>query len=276
MPKLSLLAALGLILSTLPAQAQSVPQRWSFELTSGVLMTGDLATTSFTADFSNFGGTVVQRDGGVLDVVPSAVYGFETGYRITENIHIGASWMHSRGRFRMSFPALASDPGDFNLEGLLLAGFDFQFGQGETQVESGFSQAVTDVYLGSVRVELPTLDGWFFPFLNFGAGLLTQRSTNDVIYTTFEGPIPAQFQLLELQGINPVSLNGLSSFKIRETDPVLQLGMGFRASLSERVGGVRRHHSDRQRPEQHQRRVDHARRRGRSGLQSVPVLRDAV
>jgi hypothetical protein len=231
---LGLVAAL--VLPLRPAHAQTEPHRWSGEFLTGILAQGDLASARFAADFSGFGGNVVERTGGTLDVVTSGMFGVRTGYRVANNLYVMGSWQHSEGRYRIIFPALASDTGDFNLEGLILAGQDFVFTGTETRAESAVSTAVTDFYVGALRYEFPTMNGWFYPYLPGGGGWFTQRSSGDVIDITYQGPLPAFEQFAEIAGINTVGLGGLSVFKIHSSEPLLSVGAGFRASIGRKWG----------------------------------------
>ena len=236
--KRALLLALVVVsvLPLRPASAQTETARWTGEFLAGLLVQGELATARFAADFSGFGGNVVVRQGGTLDVVPTGMFGVRTGYRVANNLYLLASWQHSEGRYRIVFPALASDTGDFNLEGLILAGNDFLFAGPDTRAESATSTAVSDFYLASVRFEFPTMDGWFFPYMTTGAGWFTQRSQGDVIEVTFQGELPPFEQFAEIAGINTVGLSGLSVFKIHSSEPLFSIGAGFRASLGKKWG----------------------------------------
>jgi hypothetical protein len=225
----------GVLLSS-GVSAQTQPFRWTADLYTGVLAQGSLASADFIADFSNFGGVVVQRSGGSLDVVTSAIFGIRGGYRLSDRFHVTARWGHSEGRYRISFPAQASDPGDFNLEGLILGAFDFQYAGSDTRPESALSLAVTDVYLAAIRYEVPTLNRWLFPFVTVGGGIFTQRSQGDVIEATFQGPVPAQWQIAEIAGGNPLTASGLSAFKINSKDLLVSIGAGFRASIGRKWG----------------------------------------
>jgi hypothetical protein len=214
------------------ATAQQAPERARFEFVSGVLLSGAIANADFAADFSSFGGALIRRSGGTLDVDPSVWYGVRGSYRINERLSLSGTWMHSRGRFRVQFPALASVSGNFDLEGLLLAGDDFGIGG----AEQAMSDAITDVYLASASWEFPVLERWALPYLTLGGGIYTQRSDGNVIAFEYEGDLPPFVEALDNVGMTQAEVLGLSVFGVRETNPVLAFGAGVRVSLAERWG----------------------------------------
>ncbi len=236
MRKVSALVALGLLSIAGSARAQNAPDLFRFDWIGGVLLTGDLANAAFVADFTSFGGTRTERTGGHVDVDPSPWYGFETTYRINDRFSISGTWMHSRGRFRIQYPALSSEEGTFDLEGLLLAAEDFQnFGTG-SRAESAMNDAVTDVFLASLVYEIPILRRWAFPYATAGAGAYKLKSDGAVVEVKYEEEIPARLEGLLASGGNPLELQGISVFGIDALDPVIAVGAGIRVSLSDRWG----------------------------------------
>jgi len=220
------------------AHAQRQIERFRVEWMTGFLLQGDLASASFTADFGAFGGQFIQRDQGSLSVDPSMWYGVQGTWRLSENLSVAGSWVHSRGRYRVQFPSLASGGGNFDLEGLLLATLDFQAQQlGSSEAERAMSDALTDVYLASATWEFPSLDRWLFPYLRVGAGIFQQRSDGNVFQFRYNGPVPGPVQQTEgVQGQLTEASWGLSIFQIDETNPTISWGGGFRASLARQWG----------------------------------------
>jgi hypothetical protein len=222
------------------ASAQRLPDRARLDWVTGFLMQGALAEASFSADFGQFGGQLIERDEGTLSIDPSAWYGVRGSYRFSENLTVFGSWMHSRGRFRVQFPAEASVEGDFDLEGLLMATLDFQSGtldENATEAESAMSDALTDVYLASATYELPTLDRWFFPYVSLGAGLFKQKSNGDVIQFRYAGAVPTGVEVTE--GVfesRSESQLGLSIFQVDQKNFMMSFGGGFRVSLAKQWG----------------------------------------
>jgi hypothetical protein len=219
------------------ASAQVTPDLVRFEAVTGFVLQGDLASAEFFADYTPFGGPLVHRTDGALDVDPAIWFGLRTSYRLTNRIGLSASWMHTVARFRIRFPALASDPGDFDLEGLLLGTLDFMQQAGtSSRAERAMGDAVTDVYLLAGRVEFPALRRWLFPYVTLGGGILQQKSRGDVIQFEYDGPLPPFAEQARSQGLNEASFFGVSVFSIDETDPVLSIGGGLRISLSKKWG----------------------------------------
>jgi hypothetical protein len=217
--------------------AQTAPDRMRFEWLGGVLFQGNLASATFQLDTTPFGGVVIQRSGGALDVDPSFSYGLRASYRYTERVSLQGTWLHSEGRYRVLFPALSTDPGDFDLEALLLAGFDFQTGTtGGQRAESALSIAKTDFYLASFRYEIPVMRRWLYPYASLGAGIFRQRSDGSVFRLQFERDEPPGITLSEMSGVDPLGQVGISIFSIDSTDWLLGVGAGARASISPRWG----------------------------------------
>ncbi|MCA9752782.1 MAG: hypothetical protein KC591_11370 [Gemmatimonadetes bacterium] len=232
------LAVLAAFVFAPAARAQTAEHRWSGEIVTGFLAQGKLADSRFAADFSTFGGTVVERSGGALDVVTSPLIGVRVGYRVRRDLYGFASWYHSTGRYRLEYPALASDPGEFNLEGLILAGTDFQFAGTDTRAESAFTTARSDMYLASLRYEFPVLNRWMAPFFTVGTGMFRQRSIGDIITVQLEGEVPIIVQVQDAVGINGNTSSGLPEFSVNSRDLVASIGGGFRASLGPKWGVV--------------------------------------
>lgn len=235
-----LLTALALLLAVLPsaAQAQRELERARIEWTTGYLDTGALSQdVSFMFDASGFGGPVVARDDGVLDVDPALWYGLRGTYRLNRHFSVSTSWMHSEGRYRATFPALASVPGVFDLEGYILATQDFAFGTDpDLKPVAAMSLAISDLYLVSASYEFTILDGWAHPYFTVGAGLFTQRSDGSVISLEFGRAVPEQYQEATNLGVDPLTAVGLSSFRLDDTDPAVSVGAGFRVAISDRWG----------------------------------------
>lgn len=231
-------AAVTAMLWPLAAGAQTAPDRLRFEWLGGVLFQGSMASASFQLDTTPFGGILIERTGGSLDVDPSFSFGLRPSYRIGQRLSLEGTWLHSEGRYRVLFPARASDPGDFDLEALLLAGFDFQTGQGGggPRAESALSIAKTDFYLGSVRYEIPTMGRWLYPFASLGTGVFRQRSDGNVFRLQYSGSEPAGQQLQAMSGIDPLDRAGISLFSIDTTEWLVGVGAGARASISPRWG----------------------------------------
>jgi hypothetical protein len=234
--KISMLVALGLLAVAGTVRAQHAPDLFRFDWVGGFLLTGDLAEAGFVADFSTFGGARTERTDGRLDVGPSPWYGVEATYRINDHYSISGSWMHSRARFRIEYPALAAEEGVFDLEGLLLAGEDFQNFGSESRAESAMNDAITDVFLASLTYEIPILRRWAFPYVSVGAGVYKLKSDGAVIEVRYEGEIPARLEGTLAAGGNPLEFLGISVFGVDSVDPVLSVGGGMRVSLSERWG----------------------------------------
>jgi hypothetical protein len=219
------------------ALAQHALDRARIEWVSGYLDQGSMADVSFVLDISAFQGPVIGRSDGRLDVDPSPWYGLRGTYRLNERVSLGATWMHSRGRYRVQFPALATIDGNFDLEGLILAGEDFQSqGQPGVRAESAMSDALTDLYLASVSYEVPVLRRWAFPYLTVGAGRFTQKSDGDVIRLQYESTVPARLEPYENNGLNAAGAYGLSVFQIDASDWALSVGGGMRVAISDRWG----------------------------------------
>jgi len=232
---LLIVVALGASGGLSPAAAQKATDLVRFEWITGFLSQGTMASADFVLDATPFGGPVIERTDGSLDVDPSLWFGLRGTYRMGDRLSLAGSWMHSRGHWRVQFPALASVTGNFDLEGLILAGQDFTSQPG-VRAERAMSDAVTDVYLATASYEFPILRGWAYPMFSAGAGILTQKSDGDVIRLEYEGSLPSNIESAENLGINPLAASGLSVFSIDETNWVVSFGTGIRASLSDRWG----------------------------------------
>jgi len=229
--------AILVLLAALPVsvQAQPDPGRVRFEWTGGYLNTGTLAEVDFVFDSSGFGGPVVARDKGALDVDPALWYGAKASYQFSRNLSVAASWMHSEGRYRATFPALASIDGVFDLEGYILATQDFAFGQNpDEKPDAAMAVALSDLFMISAAYEFHSLDGWLNPFLTVGAGFFTQRSDGRVISLEFGRLVPENYQTATNLGADPLTAVGLSSFTLDDTDPAVSVGGGLRVGISER------------------------------------------
>jgi hypothetical protein len=225
------------VLAGLPAavRAQPDPGRVRFEWAAGYVNTGTLGEVDFDFDASGFGGLVVSRDGGTLDVDPALWYGAKGSYRLTRRFSVAASWMHSEARYRATFPALASIDGVLDLEGYILATQDFAFGGNPDQrPAAAMAVALSDLYMVSATYEFSALNGWMSPFFTLGAGLFTQRSDGRVISLEFGRSVPEAYQTATNLGADPLSAVGLSSFVIDDTDPAVSLGAGLRVAVAER------------------------------------------
>ena len=222
----------------LAARAQTAPDKVRFEWLGGVLFQGSMASATFQLDTTPFGGILISRTGGSLDVDPSFSYGLRSTYRLQPRFSLEATWLHSEGRYRVLFPAEATEAGDFDLEALLLAGFDFQTGQtgGGSRAQSALSLAKTDFMLGGLRYEIPALDRWLFPYASLGAGVFRQRSDGNVFHLEFEGDVPSNITLGEMSGQDPLASAGISIFSINSPDWLLGVTGGARASISPRWG----------------------------------------
>jgi hypothetical protein len=198
---------------------------------SGFLNQGSMAKASFALDTSGFGGPVIERSDGDLDVDPSIWYGLRGTYRLNRRLSLALSWMHSRGRYRVQFPALASIEGNFDLEGLILAGEDFITQGSDVRAESAMGDALSDVYLASATYEFSTLDGLLHPFLTAGTGIFRQRSDGDVLQISYETELPNRIETVEALGVNPLAASGLSVFGIDQTNWALSAGGGMRIVL---------------------------------------------
>lgn len=222
------------LLMSSEAVGQTLPDRVRVELVSGVLFQGSMAEAAFQLDTTPFGGVLIQRDGGSLDVDPSFSYGLRSTYRLTEKLQIIGSWLHSEGRYRVTFPALATEEGDFDLEALLLAGFDFTIAG--SRVASAMSIAKSDFYTAGVEYELPILRRRFFPYMTLAGGIFTQKSDGNVFQLEFDGDVPASLQIAERLGFGSLAGSGISIFAIDSTDWLATVGGGIRASLGEKWG----------------------------------------
>lgn len=232
------LIAVSATLAASTASAQTESDLLRFEWITGVYQQGDMAGASFEFDLTQFGGAQITRDGGTLDTDPAFWFGVRTHYRLNNRWSVNASWMHAQSRYRVEFPARASDPGNFDLEGLILGVFDSgPFGQ-EHPFGSAVSNARIDMYMTGVRYEIPTFGGWAFPYFNVGTGLYQQRSDDAVFRMDFEGDPHPIFEPAVAAGQDIVQGLGVSSFHIDATDWLVTAGAGLRVSLSQRWGAT--------------------------------------
>jgi hypothetical protein len=228
------LGACFLTLTPLHAGAQRPMDLIRFHGIGGVLQQGNLASAEFIADFSGFpDGSITTRTNGALDVDPSFWGGIEGTYRLNKHFSVGASWMHSRGRLRVTFPALSRDPGEFDLEGFVLAASDFQqqiFGG--SRAERAMSDALTDFFLVSAKYELSPVKNIFFPYGTIGGGLMRQVSDGPVFRIEYEGALPAPAEFIEPQGGDWERDGfGLPHIFLDETNAVATIGGGIRVAL---------------------------------------------
>lgn len=218
-----------------PVSAQTEKDLLRFEWVTGLYFQGTMADAAFSFDTTPFGGILVERDGGTLDVDPTFWYGIRTNYRLNNRWSLDFSWMHATGAYRVEFPAEAQDEGNFDLEGLILGAFDFQ-SQTNGRLSSATSDARIDTYLAAARWETPVLGRWAYPYLTVGGGIYKQKSSDSVFRSDYESDPPAVFEALFAQGLDPLQVVGISRFGIDATDWLLSFGGGMRASLSERWG----------------------------------------
>jgi len=196
-------------------------------------MHGDIASATLIADFTPFGGDLTTRTGGKMDVDPSFFGGLAGNYRLNQHFSFAGTWLHSRGRLRVTFPSLSRDPGDFDLEGFVLAASD-QISEfvGGSRAQSAMSDAVSDFYLVSATYELSPFSKRFFPFATLGGGILHEVSDGPVFKLTYEGVPPPPAELLQIAGGNWEEDGfGLPFIFLDETNPVVTLGGGLRVAL---------------------------------------------
>lgn len=231
--RLAAFALLAVGLSAADAYAQKALELMRFQGASGILIQGNIAKAELFADFSAFGGQITERSNGDLDVDPTFWSGLEGTYRLSERLSLGGSWMHSRGRYRITFPSLSRDPGEFDLEGFILAAQDFSTQAiGGSRAERAMTDAITDTYLLSATFEIPHLRRNFFPYARVGAGMFRQKSDGHIFRFEFEGPRPPGFQISEIFG-GSVERDGfgLPDLTVDETNLLISFGGGVRASL---------------------------------------------
>ena len=102
-------AALAFVLSTaIEAKAQVEPERLRFDWVTGVLLSGELASSTFVFDTTPFGGDRTERSGGWLDIDPSLWFGLETTWRLNSRFSVSGSWMHSTGHASMASSWISS------------------------------------------------------------------------------------------------------------------------------------------------------------------------
>jgi hypothetical protein len=221
-----------------PSPAQTALDLMRFQPTLGILQQGSSGSATFYANFTDFGGVEVTRTGGDLDVDPSFMGGIEGTYRLNSTFTLAGSWLHSRGRYRVTFPSLSRDPGEFDLEGFILAAQDFSSQQtGGVRAESAMSDAVSDVFMLSGTAETARMGRRFFPFATFGVGLFRQVSDGPVFEFEFDGSAPPGTDIAAAGGYTlEQTLYGLPLISVDETNPLVSLGVGLRASLGSRWG----------------------------------------
>lgn len=229
------LALVGVVLIASSARAQTEADLWRLEAISGVFYQGDMAASTFQLDTTAFGGNIVARDGGNLDIDPAFTNGLRLNYRVNPKLSVSASWMHAEADYRVQFPALSSDAGTFDLEGLILGVIDQGVGQ-LSRADDAASTAKIDTYSLSGRYEFPLLNRWAFPYIELGGGLYKQKSVGPVFRLAFEEDIPSFFQPTYAVGQDPLQAIGVSKFAIDVTDWMLTVGAGLRCSLNQKWG----------------------------------------
>lgn len=235
MERTLLMLLAGVALFAPRAEAQVKPDLLRIEWVSGIFMQGEMASAAFEFDTTPFGGIAVEREDGSLDVDPAFLYGLRTDYRLSDRFSLSGSWMHVVGQYRVAFPAEATEPGDFDLEGLILGMFDF-VASDDGRMSSAMSDALIDVYQATVRYEIPMLGRWAFPYLTVGSGLYTQKSDGAVIRSQYEEDPPVFFETQIAAGLDPLQGVGISKFFIDQKNWILSMGGGVRASISDRWG----------------------------------------
>jgi opacity protein-like surface antigen len=232
-----LLVPILAVLLPAEASAQVAPERVRFEWLTGFLVQGTVGTASFSADLSGFqNGQLVERDEGIVDVDPAFWNGIGATYRLNSRFIVGASWMHSAARYRVQFPAQASDPGNFDLEGYLLASADWtSLFQGGDPPERAMSDAVTDAFLLSGTVEIPLQSRRVFPYAKLGLGVFRQSSQGTVFDMVYGSNPPLFVRQLEAAGLTvEEDAFGVPLFQVRETNALVSLGAGVRVSVTDR------------------------------------------
>jgi hypothetical protein len=238
--RLAGLAVAAALLSSFPGArpgfAQSSIDLMRIQPTAGVLAQGTFGTSTFYADFRDFGGQEVERTGGDVDVDPSLVAGLEGSYRLNSTFTLGASWLHSSGRYRVTFPALSRDPGEFDLEGFILAAQDFATPQiGGSRTEQAMSDAITDMFMATVTMETARMRRHFFPYFVLGAGIFRQVSDGPVFQFQYEGVPPPGLTTEEALGFSlERDIYGLPEIYVDETNILVNAGAGVRASLGKK------------------------------------------
>lgn len=228
------LGACFLAMCPSPTRAQNPPDLVRFHGIGGVLLHGDIASADFIADFTPFGGELTTRTDGKMDVDPSFLGGLAGTYRLNQHFSFAGTWLHSRGRLRVTFPSLSRDPGDFDLEGFVLAASDFTQDQflGGSRAESAMSDAISDFYLATATYEFSPFSKRFVPYATFGGGILRQVSDGPVFKLTYEGARPPLAEVLQIAGGNfEEQFFGLPLIFLDETNPVVTIGGGLRIAL---------------------------------------------
>ncbi|HET9888589.1 MAG TPA: hypothetical protein VFR10_13865 [bacterium] len=196
-------------------------------------MHGDIATADLIADFSGFGGERITRTDGKMDVDPSFFGGLAGTYRLNQHVTFAGTWLHSRGRLRVTFPALSRDPGDFDLEGFILAASDqTQQFLGGSRATSAMADAISDFYLLSGTYELSPISKRFIPYATLGGGILREVSDGPVFKLDYEGALPPLAETMQIAGQSwEENIFGLPMISLDETNPVVTIGGGVRVTL---------------------------------------------
>lgn len=237
MKKVLALSWTVLVLQVSPAAAQLSPELLRFQWVSGILVQGNLATGEMISDFTEYVESGYSaRTGGELSVDTALFSGIEVSYRLSSRITVGASWLHSRARYRLEFPALASDPGKFDFESFLLMSADWlQDFTGGSRPTRAMSDAVTDMVFANVTYEIPIFERKFFPYWTLGAGVFRQSSDGTVFRLDYEGDPPPFYEYMEILDVSAEEvLYGVPLFRLSETNALITAGMGVRVSFSSR------------------------------------------
>jgi hypothetical protein len=237
--KVLTLSLAALLAQVGPAAAQWAPDLLRVQLVSGILMQGDFGEADLVADFTDFTeAAYTVRNNGSMDVDPSPLMGLEVTYRLKERITLGASYLHSRGHYRAQWDSQSEDGGTFDLESFLLMTLDWVAQtQGSSRPIQAMSNAMTDIYMGSVAYELPLLRRYLFPYLTAGVGLFRQQSDGTVIRFDWEGAPPAFKEQLDLVGLSVEEDGfGVPLFNVDETNFLTSFGAGARVSITKRWG----------------------------------------
>ena len=237
MKKILMLSSTFLALQVSPATAQLSPELLRFQWVSGLLMQGTVATGEMISDFTEFVESgYTERSGGELSVDTALMNGLEVSYRLSSRFTVGASWLNSRARYRLEFPALSSDPGNFDFESFLLMTADWvQDFSGGSRPTRGMADAVTDMFFANVTYEIPILQRRLFPYWTLGAGIFRQKSDGSVFQLDYAGDPPPFYETLDIFGLSAEErAYGVPVFEASETNPLVVAGMGARVSFSGR------------------------------------------
>ncbi len=237
MKKVLTLSSVILALQVSPAAAQLAPELLRFQWVSGILTQGKLASGYMISDFTEYVESgYTRRPDGELSVDTALFNGIEVSYRLGERFTVGASWLHSRARYRLQFPAQSSDPGNFDFESFLLMAADWlnDF-TGGTRPTRAMTDAVTDMVFANVTYEIPILERKLFPYWTLGAGVFRQSSDGTVFRFDYEGDPPPFYENLEIFGLSAEEdVYGVPLFGLNETNALINVGMGMRVSFSDR------------------------------------------